>query len=52
MRSLFEGIVEFQTKDFEDHRLLFEGLGRQQNPHTLFIGCSDSRIVPNLITNT
>jgi carbonic anhydrase len=52
MRKLFEGIVEFQKNDFEDHRLLFEDIGRVQNPHTLFIGCSDSRVVPNMITRT
>ena len=27
-------------------------LEREQNPHTLFIGCSDSRVVPSLITKT
>jgi len=27
-------------------------LSDKQNPHTLFIGCSDSRVAPNLITNS
>ncbi|HUX61619.1 MAG TPA: carbonic anhydrase [Ignavibacteriaceae bacterium] len=52
MEKMIEGILEFREKDFEEYRSLFEGLGRKQNPHTLFIGCSDSRIVPNLITKT
>lgn len=52
MEKLLQGIIKFKDKDFEQHRALFEGLGASQNPHTLFIGCSDSRLVPNLITNT
>lgn len=52
MEKLFKGIMKFQQADFESHRGLFEELGRQQKPHTLFIGCSDSRVVPNLITAT
>jgi carbonic anhydrase len=52
MKTLTDGIVEFKQSDFEEHRKLFEELGRLHDPHTLFIGCSDSRVVPNLITQT
>ncbi len=52
MDKLFKGILDFQSEDFEAHRDLFSELGRGQNPHTLFIGCSDSRVVPTLITKT
>jgi carbonic anhydrase len=50
--KLLKGVVEFRRSDFEDHRKLFESLGRSQAPHTLFIGCSDSRVIPSLITKT
>jgi carbonic anhydrase len=52
MENLLRGTVEFRKTDFKEHETLFSDLGRQQKPHTLFIGCSDSRIVPNLITKT
>jgi len=52
MDKLFKGVLEFQKDDFESHRELFQELGRRQKPHTLFIGCADSRVVPNLITRT
>jgi carbonic anhydrase len=52
MDKLFRGIMEFRREEFERHRELFRELGRQQKPHTLFIGCSDSRVVPNLITGS
>ena len=51
-KALFEGAVRFRNEDFDEHRELFEQLGDGQKPHTLFIGCSDSRVVPNLITKT
>jgi carbonic anhydrase len=50
LQLLFDGVREFNAMDFEEHRELFNKIGRNQNPHTLFIGCSDSRVVPNLIT--
>lgn len=52
MRELFEGAVKFKEEDFLNHKELYENLGKKQNPHTLFISCVDSRVVPNLITNT
>jgi len=52
MNTLFDGILHFQKNDYEKNKEFFREIGRKQDPHTLFIGCSDSRIVPNLITNT
>ncbi len=52
MENLLKGIVEFRKNDFEEHRELFHHIRDHQKPHTLFIGCSDSRVVPNFITKT
>ena len=52
MQDLFNGVKEFNQNDFLEHKELFSLLGKKQSPHTLFVGCSDSRIVPNLITKT
>lgn len=51
-KRLYEGIKKFQTNEFIPRKQFFEDLGQNQNPHTLFIGCSDSRVVPSLITQT
>lgn len=52
MRKLLEGIRDFQGREFDSRRELFRQLAQRQNPLALFITCSDSRVVPNLITRT
>ncbi len=52
MQKLIEGIHQFHTKDFRPLQGLFEQLAKGQNPETLFITCSDSRIDPNLLTRS
>lgn len=52
MRKLLKGVHQFQTHYFTSHRELFERLCEGQHPRILFITCSDSRIDPNLITQT
>lgn len=52
MDNLVSGAVKFMEKDFKEHKKLFKSLKDRQNPHTLFIGCADSRVIPSLITNT
>ncbi len=52
MLKLITGLHHFQSRIFESHQELFERLAQGQNPDVLFITCSDSRINPNLITQT
>jgi len=53
MRKLVQGIHNFQTNVFAKQRDLFQRLATTgQTPETLFITCSDSRVVPNLITSS
>ena len=53
MQKLVEGVHAFHAQYFTSHRDLFTQLAESgQHPETLFITCSDSRVVPNLITNS
>ncbi|MCC6874178.1 MAG: carbonic anhydrase [Sandaracinaceae bacterium] len=52
MQKLLDGIHKFRTEHFPHHRDFFERLGKGQRPQALLITCSDSRINPNLVTQT
>ena len=52
MQKLVEGIHQFQNDIFSSKQRLYEGLVDAHNPLALFITCSDSRINPNLLTQT
>lgn len=47
---LIHGVQRFYAERQQDDKRLFEFLANQQDPHTLFIACSDSRVIPSQIT--
>jgi carbonic anhydrase len=53
MQKLIDGVKRFRRRVFPENREFFERLAaRRQQPVALFITCADSRINPNLITQT
>lgn len=52
MSRLFDGVLQFQHEVFPEQRADFARLAEGQRPHTLFIACADSRVVPELITQS
>src|SRR5271169_3991939 len=53
MERLIEGVHKFRSDQFGNYRKLFRKLSQEgQNPHTLFITCSDSRVLAELITQS
>ncbi len=52
MKKLIQGIVDFRQKTQASYREAFGNLAIGQSPNTLFVACSDSRVVPNTFAST
>lgn len=51
-QSLCAAAAAFRSDVFEKNPDLYGTLSQGQQPTTAFVGCSDSRVIPNLLTNT
>jgi carbonic anhydrase len=52
MKRIIKGLHEYRQSHYCTHQDLFEQLSHGQKPRVLFITCSDSRIIPSLLTQT
>ncbi|MEV0095791.1 carbonic anhydrase [Streptomyces sp. NPDC050738] len=52
MQDLIEGVARFQRDVYPARAELFAHLAETHCPTTLFISCSDARVVPELITQS
>jgi len=52
MKKLVKGIVAFRRNIRQNYLETFAKLALGQSPNTLFVACSDSRVVPNLFAST
>jgi carbonic anhydrase len=52
MKKLIRGILEFSRNLGPEQREAFAKLALGQKPDSLFVACSDSRVVPNLFAST
>ena len=52
MKDLIKGLREFQSSYVPQNKELLQELAQGQHPRVLFITCSDSRVQPELITQS
>lgn len=52
MTRIIQGFLKFRDKVMPGKKTLFQQLSAGQSPQALFIACADSRINPNLLTQT
>jgi carbonic anhydrase len=47
---IIDGVLKFQREVFPNEKALYRELSIAQAPEAMFIGCADSRVVPELLT--
>lgn len=52
MTHLLPGLKKYSDTIYPEQKNLFSKLAHGQSPHTMLVTCSDSRIDPNLLTQT
>ncbi len=50
MDDIIDGVLRFQRDVHPGRRAMFQELSQGQSPAAMFIGCADSRIVPEVLT--
>jgi carbonic anhydrase len=50
MQDIIFGFLKFRREAFPQRSALYKQLATNQHPRALFISCSDSRLMPDLVT--
>ncbi len=52
LQQIIDGFRRFKQEVFPEKKALFQKLAKAQSPRAMFITCADSRIIPELITQS